>query len=72
MNTTRMELPPMAPLRFVYPSLGKTIIDSSLTVGRTVLVGALGLSLLIGFAMLIAFGLTAGADVLGLDASGGH
>jgi hypothetical protein len=62
----------MPPLRLVYPSLGRTLIDSSLTVGRTVLVAGVGLGILIGFAMLIAFVLTAGVGVLGFDPSAGH
>jgi hypothetical protein len=62
----------MPPLRLVYPSLGKTLIESSLTVGRTVLITGVGLGILIGFAMLIAVALTAGASVLGFDASAGY
>ena len=55
--------------RIVYPSLSRVIVDSSLILGRTLLVTGLGLGLLIGFAMLIAFGLTTGVGFLGYDAS---
>ncbi|MEU4162891.1 hypothetical protein [Actinoplanes sp. NPDC026670] len=68
MNAQRIELPPFVSAPIVYPSLGRAIIDSSFTVGRSVLVGGLGLALLIGFAMLIAFGVATGAGALGFEA----
>ncbi|MFC4068889.1 hypothetical protein [Actinoplanes subglobosus] len=72
MNVTRVELPPMPPTRIVYPSLGRSIIDSSITVGRTVLVTGAALGILIGFSVVIALALTTGAGVLGYDASASY
>ncbi|BEL03990.1 hypothetical protein Q0Z83_021810 [Actinoplanes sichuanensis] len=68
MSAPRIELPPFQFAPIVYPSIGRAILESSLTVGRTVLVTGLGLGLLIGFAMLIAFALTTGAGALGFQA----
>ncbi|MEU8662607.1 hypothetical protein [Actinoplanes philippinensis] len=70
MNASRVDLPPFRPAPIVYPSLGRSIVDSSLTVGRTVLVTGAGLGLLIGFAMVIAFILTMVAGLLGIGAGG--
>jgi hypothetical protein len=67
MNAQRIELPPFVSAPIVYPSLGRTIVDSSLTVGRTVLIGGAGLGLLIGFAMVIAIAITSAAYLLGFD-----
>jgi hypothetical protein len=69
MNTTRMDVQPFRSAPIVYPTLGRSIIDSSLTLGRTILVAGVGLALLIGVAMLIAVVLTAGVDVLGLSSA---
>lgn len=69
MNATRIELPPFQPVRFEYPTLLRAIIESVLTLGRTVLVTGVGLGLLIGFAMVIAFAVTTGAYMLGFDAA---
>ncbi|WP_433796284.1 hypothetical protein [Actinoplanes sp. CA-252034] len=72
MSASSVDLPPFRPTPIVYPSLGRAILDSSMTVGRTILVTGAGLGLLIGFALVIAFGLTTGAGLLGFEAASRH
>lgn len=69
MNAQRIQLPPFQPAPIEYPSLGRAIVDSSITVGKTVLIGGAGLGLLIGCAMVIAIAITSVAYLLGFDAT---
>jgi hypothetical protein len=69
MNITPVEIQPFSLAPFAYPSVGRALLDSVLTIGRTALITVTGFSFLIGSAVAIAVALTTVVAALGYDAS---
>jgi hypothetical protein len=76
MNITRADLKSMqAPeltCRVTYPSLGRSVVDSMLILGRTTLISGIGAVVLLGVAIVIAYALAGALGLLGYDAAASY
>jgi hypothetical protein len=76
MNITSADLKSMqAPeltCRVTYPSLGRSVVDSMLILGRTTLISGVGAVVLLGAAIVIAYGLAGALGLLGYDAAASY
>ncbi|MEU8662924.1 hypothetical protein [Actinoplanes philippinensis] len=68
MNASRLDGQPLT-ADFTYPTLGRSVVDGVLILGRSALVAMTGFGLIIGLAVVIALALTTAMDIPGYDAS---
>lgn len=58
--------------RVTYPSVGRSLVDGMLMLGRTGLITGAGAAVLLGSAMAIGYVLATALGLLGLDAAGSY
>ncbi|MEU8661721.1 hypothetical protein [Actinoplanes philippinensis] len=71
-NEPKSTVVPEFACRVTHPTLGRSVVDSALILGRTTLISGVGAVALLGAAIVIAYLLAGALGILGVDASGSY